>query len=266
MRFLPKIQKRAGIMSQNLDIRSDNSCPANWTSFFGNYQNKENFVKALARYLMDKFKVIERPSDADTTIVKEALMFAKESAVTIFSDDTDILCLLVHHVATDPLLHNILLTNMTRKKGKPREYYSISDVLRKPENVLHDVSLFAHAFTGCDTTSAVHMLDKTTILKKILDSPALKLIALQYYKECTPPEISTTTAQFFELLHSSSDSLPAIRKLNYEQMVLSDRANIDPSLLPPTPRTAYYHGATLKILMTRLLIGDDNWKDSHSFQ
>ena len=207
---------------------------------------------------MDKFKVIERPSDADTTIVKEALMFAKESAVTIFSDDTDILCLLVHHVATDPLLHNILLTNMTRKKGKPREYYSISDVLRKPENVLHDVSLFAHAFTGCDTTSAVHMLDKTTILKKILDSPALKLIALQYYKECTPPEISTTTAQFFELLHSSSDSLPAIRKLNYEQMVLSDRANIDPSLLPPTPRTAYYHGATLKILMTRLLIGDDN--------
>ena len=61
-------------MSQNLDIRSDNSCPANRTSFFGNYQNKENFVKALARYLMDKFKVIERPSDADTTIVKEALM------------------------------------------------------------------------------------------------------------------------------------------------------------------------------------------------
>ena len=57
MRFLPKIQKRAGIMSQNLDIRSDNSCPANRTSFFGNYQNKENFVKALARYLMDKFKV-----------------------------------------------------------------------------------------------------------------------------------------------------------------------------------------------------------------
>lgn len=235
-------QKRAGIMSQNVDIKNDNSCPANRTTFFGNYQNKENFVKALAKYLMDKFKVIECPSDADTTIVKEALMVAKESAVTIFSDDTDILCLLVHHVATDPLLHNILLTNMTRKKGKPREYYSISDVLEKPENVLHDVILFAHAFTGCDTTSAVHMLGKTTILKKIHDSPALKLIALQYYKEHTPPEIGAATVQFFELLHSSSDSLPAIRKMKYEQMVLSDRANIDPSLLPPTPRAAYYHG------------------------
>ena len=62
---------------------------------------------------MDKFKMIECPSGADTTTVKETLMFAKESAVTIFSDDTDILCLLVHHVATDPSLHNILLTNMT---------------------------------------------------------------------------------------------------------------------------------------------------------
>lgn len=30
--------------------------------------------------------------------------------------------------------------------------------------------------------------------------------------------------------------------MKYEQMVLSDRANIDLSLLPPTPIAAYYHG------------------------
>ena len=63
------------------------------------------------------------------------------------------------------------------------------------------------------------MLGKTTILKKIHDSPALKLIALQYYKEHTPPEKAAATVQFFELLHSSSDSLPAIREMKYEQMV-----------------------------------------------
>ena len=99
MRFLPKMQLiKNELESCHRTLRNENSCPANLASFFGNYQNKENFVKALARYLMDKFKVIERPSDADTTIVKEALMFAKESAVTIFSDDTDILYLSLIHI------------------------------------------------------------------------------------------------------------------------------------------------------------------------
>ena len=183
-------QKRARVMSHNVDIKDENSCPANRATYFVNYQNKENLIKTLAKHLKNKLKMIECPSDADTTIVKESLMVAKGSPVTIFPDDTDILCLLVHHAANDPSLHDIFLTNMTRKKEKSREHYCISDVVKKADNVpLHDVILFAHAFTGCDTTSAVHMLRKTTILKRIQDSPTLKLIALQYYKEHSPPEI-----------------------------------------------------------------------------
>ena len=32
------------------------------------------------------------------------------------------------------------------------------------------------------------------------------------------------------------------RKIKYEQMFTSDRSAIDPSLLPPSPRAAFYHG------------------------
>ena len=41
-------QKRAGVMSQNVEIKDENFCPANCKTFFGNYHNKESFVKTLA--------------------------------------------------------------------------------------------------------------------------------------------------------------------------------------------------------------------------
>lgn len=56
-------------------------------------------MKALAKKLEINFKVLECPSDAYTSIVKEALTSAHNAPVTVFSDDTDVLCLLVHHVA-----------------------------------------------------------------------------------------------------------------------------------------------------------------------
>ena len=72
--------------------------------------------------------------------------------------------------------------------------------------------------------------------------PFLKSIVLKFYEENSPEAIGNAAVRFFELLHSPSDSLSAIRKTKYEQIVLSDRANIDPSMLPPSPRAAYFHG------------------------
>eukprot|EP00794_Sanderia_malayensis_P008462 gene8462-9369_t len=227
-------QKRAGKMSQTVEIRNDNSCPSN--------QNKETFVKALSKKLETNFKVLECPSDADTSIVKEALTAARNAPVTVFSDDTDVLCLLVHHVAKNPTPHDIFLTNMTRKKNKQREFYAVKDVIEKFDDDIVDCLLFAHAFTGCDTTSAIHMFGKTVIFRKLQTSALLKSIAANFYVDQSPQEIGNVCIRFFELLHLSSDSLPQIRKTKYEQMVMSDRSNVDPSLLPPSPRAAFYHG------------------------
>ena len=234
-------QKRAGNISQDVDIKEENPCPANRKDFLGNYHNKQTFVKHLAKYLQCNFKVIECPSDADTSIVKEALTMAKNSSVTVLSDDTDVLCLLIHHVAKDPSLKGIFLADMTRKKGQQREYYKISEITNKCTQ-FSQYLLFAHAFTGCDTTSAIHNFGKTAIFNKVKDSTTLKSIIHKFYEENFPEEIGNATIRFFELLHSSSDSLSAIRKTKYEQIVLSNRANIDPSMLPPSPRAAYFHG------------------------
>ena len=103
----------------------------NRSTFFSNYTNKENFVKVLASHLEANFKIVQCPSDTDTSIVKEAMEAAEHSDVTVFSDDTDVLCLLVHHIEKCPTDHNVYLTNVTQKKNKQREYIRVKDVIEK---------------------------------------------------------------------------------------------------------------------------------------
>ena len=50
-------QKRGGKKSQTVQIREGNSCLLNRSTFFSNYANKENFVKALASHLETNFKL-----------------------------------------------------------------------------------------------------------------------------------------------------------------------------------------------------------------
>ena len=235
-------QKRSGPVSQEVEIKEANPCPANRKTFLGNYHNKERFIACLAGYLKERnFKVVECPSDADTTIVKEALNAAKDSSVVIYSDDTDILCLLLHHIAKDPSLKEIFMVDMTKKKGKQRECYNVSEILQSNTRI-GDFILFGHAFTGCDTTSAIHNFGKTSIFDKIESSTEIQSLVGEFYKENSPEKIGEVTIRLFELLHSPTETLPTIRKKKYEQIVLSNRAVIDPSMLPPSPRAAYYHG------------------------
>jgi hypothetical protein len=81
------------------DIRYDNPCPSDRELFFASYTNKENFISELAAKLeIAGVKVIMCPSDADTTIVISALQIEDDN-VLVLTDDTDILCLLIHHVS-----------------------------------------------------------------------------------------------------------------------------------------------------------------------
>ena len=103
--------------------------------------------------------------------------------------------------------------------------------------------LFAHAFTGCDTISAIHRFGKVSLFKK-LQNANLSQIANAFYKDDKLPEdIGDATICFFELLNSSQgEELHQIRKRKYEEMVMSNRSKIDPLLLPPSPRAAHFHG------------------------
>ena len=238
-------QKRSSNVCSTVDIKEINPCTSDRDSFLSNYKNKEKFVKFLARRLrILELQVIECPSDADTTIVKVAVETAKETPVNVFSDDTDVLCLLLHHCNNTRDLHKVNIINVTKKKDQQRHCYTISDITNRLQNpVILLYLLFAHAFTGCDTTSAIHRFGKSSIFTKLQHSKQLRLIADIFNKsEQTPEQIGTASISFFESLHSPNLSLAEIRKQKYEDMVAASKVNIDLSVLPPSPRVAFFHG------------------------
>ena len=103
--------------------------------------------------------------------------------------------------------------------------------------------MFAHAFTRCDTTSAVHNFGKTSIFKKLKDSVALTNIGNFFYVEFEAPVvIGNACIHLFEKMYSPSDQLPQTRKRRYDEIVGTDRGKIEPSLLTPSPRAASYYG------------------------
>ena len=100
--------------------------------------------------------------------------------------------------------------------------------------------LIAHTFTGCDTTSTIYEIGKIAIFKKIHDSNHLKNVAAEFYNNNKLLEdIGSTAINSFECLYSSTGStLAQSRKKNYE-MVMPNCSNIDPSILPPSPRAPF---------------------------
>ena len=235
--------KRGSLSQFAVEIHKSNPCPSDRSKFFSNYANKKSFIRILEVRLRERgFTVYVCHSDADTTIVKIALNFSKTEPVTIFADDSDILCLLLHHCKSVESLHKIYLTSMTKRVDCQRECYDIDQIIGSTaEHVINNI-LFAHAFTGCDTTSAIHNFGKTSIFRKLEAKDLCNAANIFYHDDKSPDEIGNASIRFFQLLHSSTSNLQQIRKQKYEEMINSDRAHIGPSVLPPSPRAAYYHG------------------------
>ena len=131
------------------------------------------------------FKAVLCTSDVDTTIVKTCLQF-QDKPVIVLADDTDILCLLLHHIYYSNNKKNreftkrIYLKNMTIQNNKDeRVSYNINDIIISTKKEYLEHLLFYHAFTGCDTTSQIHNFGKKSIFSKLKMSKDLQHLSEQ---------------------------------------------------------------------------------------
>ena len=237
-------KSRSAKVSQVVQIHDDNLCPCDRTEFLSSYVNKKSFIDCLGKKSEENgFQVVYCPGNADTTIIKTALNVV-DRPVTILADDTDILCLLLYHVYFHNDCQDIFLKTMrTLKDTQERISYSINDIIEACNKVHIKYILFAHTFTGCDTTSIIHKFGKTSILSKLKNSCELQQIADQFcLEDMDCQDIGSAAVRVFELLNSPTCTLQQIRRQKYDAMVAADRSKIDPALLPPSPRAAFYHG------------------------
>lgn len=207
-------------------------------TFLSNNENKQRFINMLGQFFQDLgHNVLYAVADADTLIVKTALSIAEERHTTVVADDTDILVLLLYHSCK-----NISMQSATHSDH-------VRDIQAMQESIGEEgckVLLFAHALTGCDTTSALFGKSKTSAFQHICKSETLRNWGSVFgcQEIMSTDEIIDIGCKVLVSLYGgniNSSSLNMLRYDNYIQKIASSKKEFDISRLPPTENAAKYH-------------------------
>ena len=137
--------------------------------FLSNENNKTSFITLISKYLeKDDQTLIKCDGDADTSIVSAAIRLASpktNNPVIVVADDTDIVIMLLYH-------WKVLMSNIKFNSKKSQTAWSIKSACFNLENQEH--LLFFHAWSGCDTASAIFGKGKVSFLKLLDQSDELK--------------------------------------------------------------------------------------------
>ena len=127
----------------------------------------------LSQYLKDDGnEAMNCSGDADSTICYTALDLATtgEKQVISIADDTDIFDMFICHWKSE--IKNIIFFQQKMFKG-----WNIASLFPRLDKV-KDHILFAHAMTGCDTTSAPYGKGKKSFLDQILKPKMLQSLSM----------------------------------------------------------------------------------------
>lgn len=174
------IRRTKGICGQAVIFSLDTPCKIKKDVFLTNLENKQKFIYLLGEYLSNRHVEVHHANDdADTNIVNIAIEKAKTKEVVLFGEDTDLLVLLCHHYKTS--LQKIIFRSTLRKNSKHEEkewdIEKTCNVLGK--TVCYVLSLL-HALTGCDTTSRMYGISKSSSLKMLAKSEMFKRQCLAF--------------------------------------------------------------------------------------
>lgn len=236
-------RRSAKVMSANVKVTEDMSIQTNQNAFLANPHNKRQFISIISKHLSDDgHKVIQASGDADTEIVAASLQIAlKGNEVTVVSDDTDILIMLLYHLKSE--MANIYFMSGIRRKGETKTI-SVRHMLQHVGDNVQPHLLFIHAMTGCDTTSALFGCGKGSCVKMLAASKDHQILSEQISDvNSTQDTVAFSGLKFLVKLYGGSDldSLSVLRYKLYMKMVATGNTLPQPQRLPPTERAAYFH-------------------------
>ena len=112
--------------------------------------------------------VIQSPGDADVDIAKATVERSRHCTTTLVGEDTDLLILLRHYSSTDN--ENTYFRSNANKQSTKRRLYNIN-LLKEILGVdICTKLMFAHAYSGCDSTSKIFGIGKKAVFHKLLKS------------------------------------------------------------------------------------------------
>ncbi|KAG1681501.1 hypothetical protein GQR58_011781 [Nymphon striatum] len=179
-------------------------------------------------------KVIKCDEDADTEIVRCALYVAETGRkVNVVADDTDVALLLLYHWSES-------MEEITFTSERSKATFNITSSLLKIPAQIKSYLLVLHAWTGCDTTSAIHSKGKNSLLRKLKTSQHLRsLMDILSDKNADQVEVGAAGIELFLYMYGGNQTLTKLRY--YKFMDMAAKGEILPENLPPTERAAVQH-------------------------
>ena len=192
--------------AQNVIIRDENEVPYSKERFLSNTNNKTELIALLSEYLTkDNQDVYICNGDAYTKIVATCLEIAKDVPVVVVADDTDVAVMLLYHWSED--IHEVFFL---QERGK--KCWSIREAQLELIDVKENL-LFIHAWSGCDSTSAIlgkgkpsfyNLVKKSSVMQGISDTIS------DYW--ATRTEVGQASVKaFIQLYGGKSESLRQLR-------------------------------------------------------
>lgn len=206
----------------------------------GNENNKRRLITLLCdAFEKEGVEVVVAEEDADREIVMTALSKrAVADRVVIVGEDVDLLVLLNGLGAEET---NVYLQKNTKGEAGCCHFsttsYNHQDSQRSPGMVL-----FTHAFSGCDTTSALFGQGKTKITTLLSKSePLAEQVEVFLRPDSTPQAVREAGIKCFVALYGGDIARDTLDFLRYKTFVTSTSINL--ARLPPTEDAAGYHAA-----------------------
>ena len=126
--------------------------------FLLNPSNKNQLIQLLCKRLKNEgYFAVQSCRDADVLIVKQAINYTGVGRdVAVMAENMDILILMMSQWRTSIGDMVIAIEKKLKKKAsKKLSFWRVSTLIDK-KSIDQDTLLLADAWSGCDTTSAIH--------------------------------------------------------------------------------------------------------------
>ena len=235
-------QKRRRLLSgccgPRVIVAYERPIPSDKAIFLSNKENKKDLVKMLVNYLENepRLKIIPafEEGDADTLLVSKAIEYARNGPIKLYATDTDVEVMALYHF--DQKKHFDIILIMGSKYVSIKQAADAFGHLRK-------FIPFAHAITGCDTTSAIFGQGKIKAFKVLEQDGSLQESVLKVGSlSTTLDEVANICEKvILKMYGCKSNSIKSLDDLRYQYF--TSPKYIQPERKPPTSRAAYFHSA-----------------------
>lgn len=210
-------------------------CSDSKENFLGNKKNKKKLLQAVSQEMQRRgVTTHQAEEDADYDIVNVALQMATENKeVVVVGTDTDLLVMLVALAHPEKKLYFC-----KPKSGQNNTMYNVRRLVQDL-NDIRDCLPFAHAMTGCDTTSSFFGLGKLKGIDMLKSSIEAKKQALIFNSSNISKEQLILNGELFVLGLYGMDRCKNLNEARYFKFVMMTkkaalRSNFDLARLPPT--------------------------------